>query len=325
MRAVIVQLPGGPECLQIVERPRPVPGPSELLVRNFATALNRADLLQRRGLYPPPPGDSEVLGLEFAGEVAEVGSRVSGFQRGDRVFGLVGGGAYAEFLTVRYEMAVPIPDTFSFEAAAAVPEVFYTAGECLLELARLERGDVVLVHAGASGVGSAAIQLARATGALVVATVGSARKVDLCLRLGAARVVQYKDEDFRGAVNEVSGGRGADVVLDLVGAKHWDRSLECLREGGRLLVVGMVGGSRVSLDLWQVLRRRLQILGIAMRGRGIDDKIAIARRFRERVLPLLERGEIRPVLDRVFPLEEVRSAHERMEANLNEGKIVLRM
>ncbi len=325
MRAVIAPRPGGPEVLQIVDRPTPVPGPSDLLIRNFATALNRADLLQRRGLYPPPPGDSDILGLEFAGEIAEIGSDVPGFRRGDRVFGLVGGGGYAEFLTVRHEMAVPISDTLSFDAAAAVPEAFYTADECLFELGRLERGSVVLVHAGASGVGSAAIQIARAAGALVVTTVGSSDKADLCRGLGASKVVLYKDEDFREAVREASNGLGADVVLDLVGAKHWERNLECLRKGGRLLIVGLLGGSKVSLDLAQVLHHRLQILGTAMRGRTLDDKIAITRRFRERVLPMLERGEVRPVIDTVYPLDEVRSAHERMEANRNQGKIVLRM
>jgi len=325
MRAVIAKKPGGVEVLEIIDMPRPHCGPDQILVRNFATALNRADLLQRRGLYPPPVGESEVLGLEFAGEVDTVGADVKGFSRSDRVFGLLAGGGYAEYVAVHHALAVPIPDTLSFDAAASIPEAFYTASESLFHLGRLSRGDVALIHAGASGVGSAAIQLAWACGARVVATTSSPEKAQLCLDLGAARAVVHSEEDFSEAVREVSGGSGAGVVLDLVGAKHWERSVACLAEGGRLLVVGLVGGSRVSVDLGVVLRRRLQILGTALRVRSLEDKIAITQRFRERVLPLLERGEVRAVIDRVYPLEEVRSAHERMEANLNKGKIVLRM
>lgn len=325
MRAVVAKKPGGVEVLEIVERPRPVPGPREILVRNFATAVNRADLLQRRGLYPPPPGDSDVFGLEFAGEVAEAGAEVRGFRRGDRVFGLVGGGGYAEFLSVDHRMAVPIPDTLSFDAAAAVPEAFYTANEALFTLGKLAHGERVLVHAGASGVGSAAIQLARARGATVIATAGTAEKVAQCLRLGAAKAINHREEDFATAVRELSGGRGADVILDLVGAKYWEKNIESLREGGRLLVVGLVGGSKVSADLWIILRRRLQVIGTALRARTLDDKIEITRRFHEGVLPFFEKGAVKPVIDSIYPLEDVRSAHERMEANLNTGKIILRM
>jgi tumor protein p53-inducible protein 3 len=318
MRAVIAKQPGGVEVLEIVERPRPTPGPSQLLVRNFASALNRADLLQRRGLYPPPPGDSDVFGLEFAGEVAEAGSEARGFRRGDRVFGLTGGGGHAEFLTVDHRMAVPIPDTLSYDAAAAVPEAFYTANEALFTLGRLVEGEVALVHAGASGVGSAAIQLARAAGATVVATAGTAEKVALCLKLGAARAVNHREADF-GTV-----ARDVDLIVDLVGAKYWERNLGALREGGRLIVVGLVGGSKVSADLAVILHRRLQVIGTALRVRSLEDKIAITRRFQERVLPRIERGDVRPVIDSVYPLDDVRAAHERMEANLNTGKIILR-
>lgn len=325
MRAVLVNKPGGVEELVLVERPRPIPGPDQLLVRNFATALNRADLLQRRGLYPPPAGESEILGLEFAGEVDEVGANVSGFARSDRVFGLLAGGGYAEYVVVHHGLAMRIPDQLSFDAAASVPEAFYTASESLFHLGRLAPGNVVLIHAGASGVGSAAVQLARAVGATVVATVSSAAKAETCQKLGATRAVVHSQEDFRTVVREVSGGRGADVVVDLVGARHWEMSLECLADGGRLVVVGLLGGSKVALDLGKVLFRRLEILGTALRIRSLADKLAMTRRFEERVLPLLEKGEVRAVIDRVYSLEEVRAAHERMEANLNTGKIVLRM
>jgi putative PIG3 family NAD(P)H quinone oxidoreductase len=325
MKAVIVRKPGGVETLEIVAAPRPEPGPDDLLIRNFAAGLNRADLLQRRGLYPPPPGDSEVLGLEFAGEVAGWGSGVKGFRKGERVFGLVGGGAYAEFLRVHHRMAVPIPDHLSFDAAAAIPEAFYTANESLFTLGKLSAREVVLIHAGASGVGSAALQLARAMGAEALATCGSEEKADLCRRLGASVALNYRERDFAVAVKELTEGRGVAVILDLVGAKHWEKNLECLAEGGRLLVVGLVGGSKVSVDLSLILRRRMQVMGTAMRSRSLRDKIEITERFSRDVLPLLEAKKVTAVLDKVYPLEDVRAAHERMEGNLNLGKIVLRL
>ncbi len=331
MKAVICREPGGAEVLEIAAIAPPEPGPGEVLVRNFATALNRADLLQRRGLYPPPPGASEILGLEFAGEVAKTGrasetnnagDRVS---VGDRVFGLVVGGAYAEFLAVPAGVLVPIPDHLSYDLAAAIPEAFYTAHEALLELAQLKSGEMLVVHAGASGVGCAAIQLARRTGATVIATAGSLEKVRLCEELGANRAVNYREQDFVEVVRDLSSGEGADVILDLVGAKHWDRNLESLRVGGRYLVVGLVGGRRVQVDLGTILKRRLRILGTAMRGRSLADKTAITARFVRDVLPQFAAGTLRPVLDQIFTLDEVRAAHERMEANLNLGKIVLRL
>ena len=325
MRGVVHSPPGDVESLTIAELPDLEPGPDQLLVRNFATALNRADLLQRRGLYPPPKGDSEILGLEFAGEVARAGNGVEGFQRGDRVFGLVGGGGYAEQVVVDHRLAVPIPDNLSYDLAAAVPEVFYTAGENLFTLGGLEQGQRLLVHAGASGVGTAAIQLARASGARILATAGTPEKLEYCRSLGADRVINHRKEDFAPAVKEWTEGEGVDVILDLVGAGYWERNLRSLKPGGRILIVGLLGGSRVEADLWYILRRRLQVIGSAMRGRCLEDKIAITERFRERVLPLIESGEIRPVLDRVYPFEEVRDAHRRMEENLNIGKIVLRL
>jgi len=325
MRAVVCRKPGGVEVLEIVDIPRPQPGATDLLVRNFATALNRADLLQRRGLYPPPPGDSEVLGLEFAGEVAETGGDVRGFKRGDRVFGLVGGGGYGEFLTVHHGMAVPIPDNFSYEVAAAVPEAFYTANESLFTLGRLEGNEVALVHAAASGVGTAAVQLAAACGATVIATAGTAEKVEEARRLGATRAVNYREEDFVAVVKSLTSGKGVHIILDLVGAKYWERNLSCLQEGGRLLVVGFVGGARVNADLGVILRKRIAVIGTALRSRSVADKIAITQRFVDNVLPLLKRSEVKPVVDSVFPLEDVRAAHERMEANKNTGKIILRL
>ncbi|MCZ6793194.1 MAG: NAD(P)H-quinone oxidoreductase [Planctomycetota bacterium] len=325
MRAVTVARPGGVENLAISEVPDLEPGPGQLLVRNFATALNRADLLQRRGLYPPPAGESEILGLEFAGEVARTGADVEGFRTGDRVFGLLGGGGYAEQVVVDQRMAMPVPDHFSYDLAAAVPEVFFTAHENLFTLGRLAPGERVLIHAGASGVGTAAIQLARLRGAQVLATAGSPEKLRVCRELGADRAINYRDEDFASVVEQVTGNEGVDVILDLVGAPYWERNLRSLGPGGRLLVVGLLGGARVETDLGVVLRRRIQIIGSALCGRSREDKVAITGRFRREVLPLLERGEARPIIDRVFPIEEVEEAHRRMEQNLNCGKIVLRL
>jgi putative PIG3 family NAD(P)H quinone oxidoreductase len=325
MRAVVVREPGGVEALEVVEMPRPQPAAGELLVRNFATALNRADLLQRRGLYPPPPGAPEIPGLEFAGEVAAVGEEVEGFRRGDGVFGLLAGGGYAEFLTVDQRLAVPLPETLSFDAAAAIPEAFYVAQEALFDFGKLRPGDAVLVHAGASGVGTAAIQLARARGVTSLATVGTDEKAARCLELGADRAVNYRRADFREALRDLTDGRGVDAILDLVGSRHWGANLESLKARGRLVVVGLVSGQQVALDLGLLLRKRIEVIGTVMRGRSLQEKIAVTQKFTEEVLPLLVAGTVKPVLDRVFPLEEVRQAHEHMEANRNVGKIVLRM
>ena len=325
MRAVVARNPGGPDVLEILDRPAPAIGPRDLLVRNFAAALNRADLLQRRGLYPPPAGESDILGLEFAGEVAETGSEVRSFRKGDRVFGLVGGGAYAELIAVPGELALPIPDTLSFEAAAAIPEAFFLAEEALFVLAGLEAGQVVIVHAGASGVGMAAIQLGAARGLRVIATTRSPEKAEACRSLGATEALHGRDADFVGAARRLSGDAGADAVLDLVGASYWEKNLQALQEGGCLLLLGLLGGSRVEADLGLILRRRLRIIATRPRSRSREEKALLVERFRQSVLPLILEGRIRPVIDRIFPLEEVRAAHERMEANLNVGKIVLRL
>ena len=325
MRAVKVREPGGVEQLEIVEVPDPQAGEGQLLVRVFATALNRADLMQRRGLYPPPPGESDILGLEWAGEVATVGENAGGFERGDRVFGLCGSGSYAELLAIDHRLAMTIPDVLSFDAAAAIPEAFFTANEALFTLGGLASGESLLVHAGASGVGTAAIQLARRRGARVYATAGSSEKVQRCRDLGTELAVEYRAEDFVQAITRHAGPRPIDVVLDFIGAEYFDRNLSLLRTDGRLLVVGLLGGASVEVDLGEVLRRRLRILGTAMRGRSLDDKVAITRRFRDDCLTCFESGELSPVIDSVLTFEEVREAHARMEANLNIGKIILRL
>jgi len=325
MRCVLAREPGGPDMLEIVDQPEPVAGSGQLLVRNFAAGLNRADLLQRRGLYPPPAGESDILGIEFAGEVAAVGEGVEGFSRGDRVFGLCGGGGYAEFLVVDARLAVEIPSNMSYESAAAAPEAFYTAEDGLFSLGELDADEVVLIHAAASGVGTAAIQLAVSAGARVIATAGTAEKVGSCEELGAALGVHYRERDFTEAVAEYTNGVGVDLVLDLVGASYWDRNIASLRAGGRLVLLGLVGGARAEADLGAVLAKRLSIIGSVMRSRAIEEKAEVTRRFRERTLPLLESGELKTVVDSILPLDDVRQAHERMEENLNTGKIILRL
>jgi putative PIG3 family NAD(P)H quinone oxidoreductase len=323
MQAIIFETPGDPDVLRLCEVPAPVPGPEQLLVRVRATALNRADTLQRRGQYPPPPGESDILGLELAGEVEAIGAAVHGFAPGDRVFGLVGGGGYAEKALIDYRMAMPIPPGWDFIRAAAVPEVFFTANETLFTLAGLQGGETVLIHAGASGVGTAGIQMARYVGARVLVTAGSAEKITRTIELGAEVGINYKEEDFATRVQELTSNAGVDLIQDFIGAAYWQRNLQCLKAGGRLVLVGLMGGAEVKADLGLIMRKRLRIIGSVMRSQPLANKIAITQRFRERWLPLLASGTIRPIIDRTFPLAEAAAAHRYMEENRNIGKIVL--
>jgi putative PIG3 family NAD(P)H quinone oxidoreductase len=323
MRAVVVRQPGGPEQLEIghVPVPRLEPGCIEIEVR--ASALNRADLLQRRGLYPPPKGASEILGLECAGVVRAVADGVNGFRPGERVMALLAGGGYAERAVVPQGHVMRIPSGLSFEQAAAIPEAFLTASEALFATGELEAGGWVLIHAAAGGVGSAAVQLARRVGAHVIACAGAGDKVDWIRKLGADVALNHREQDFEAACLEHTAGRGVDVVLDFVGASHAERHQRCLAEAGRWVVLGMLGGNDAKIDLARVLRRRLRIAGLVMRSRSSADKAAIVARFSERFSSDLEAGTLSPQIDRVYPLSQVRAAHERMEKNENLGKIVL--
>lgn len=326
-RAVVCDTYGGPEVLKISEIPRPEPGPGQLLVRVRAAALNRADVLQRQGEYDPPPGESKVLGVEIAGEVEAWGDGVEGFQKGQGVLGIVGSGGYADHCLMDAGMAVPVPAGWSWEDAAAVPEVFYTADTTLFELGELAAGQSVLIHAAASGVGTACIQLAREIGASrIFCTAGSDEKLARCRELGSpAEVIgiNRKTQDFVAEIRRVTGGVGVDVVEDFVGIEYLARNLSALREGGRLVVVGLLSGWEGPIDLLPVVLRRLQIKGSAMRPRSLADKRAITRKFQESWLPLLVAGRLKPVIDSVFPLERVAEAHERMESNDSFGKIIL--
>ncbi len=323
MKAITFDTPGDPEVLHVSEVPDPIPGPEDLRVRVRASALNRADTMQRRGMYPPPPGESDILGLELAGEVETVGSAVQGFKSGDRVFGLVGGGGYAEKALLDYRMAMPIPAGWDFVKAAATPEVFFTANETLFTLGRLQGGETVLIHAGASGVGTAGIQMARHAGARVFVTASSAEKIARTIELGAEIGINYKAEDFAARIAELTNQEGVDLIQDFIGATYWERNLRCLKTAGRLVLVGLMGGDRVEVDLGMIMRRRLQVLGSVMRSQPLENKIAIAQRFRQRWLPLLARGDMQPIIDTSFPLAEAAAAHCYMEENRNTGKIIL--
>lgn len=326
MKGIIRTGDGGHEVLQLAETPSPTPAATQLLVDVHATALNRADMIQRRGGYPPPPGESEILGLEIAGTVSAIGDAVdSGISKGNRVFGLVGGGGYAEQAVIDYRMAMPIPDGWGFEQAAAVPEVFFTASENIFTLGKLSAGETILIHAGGSGVGSAGIQISHHAGATVFVTAGTPEKIEKCKVLGAVEGINYKTSDFVTEIQRLTDGRGVDVVLDFIGAPYFDRNLSILKTKGRLLQVGLIGGSATEINLNTVMRNRLQVIGSVMRPQSIDEKIAITQHFVERWLPELKQNVLQPIIDTVFPLAQAQQAHKYMESNRNFGKIILKV
>jgi len=324
MKAITASAPGGPEQLELVHRPDPQPGPGELLVHIRATAVNRADLLQRRGIYPPPPGASDVLGLEMAGVIAGLGEGVSGWSVGDQVCAVLASGGYAEQAVVPAEMVMPLPPGLDLVEAAAVPEAFTTAWDNLFNRGRLAPGETVLVHGGASGVGTAAIQLARWRGCEALVTAGSPRKLWLCAELGAKAGINYREEpDFDARARELTGGRGVDVVLDIIGGPYLARNLHCLAIEGRLVIIGLMGGATAELALGQLLTRRLTITASILRARPVEAKAALARQLVAEVWPGFADGSLRPVIDRVLPLAKAAEAHAVMEASEHAGKIVL--
>lgn len=322
MRAIVFDQPGSPDVLRLDDIPEPAPGPGELLLRVRATALNRADLLQRRGAYPAPAGASPVLGLEVAGEVLQ---GAGPWQPGDRVMAVVSGGGYAEIAAVPAGMCMPVPRAHTFEQAAAIPEAFLTAWLNLVWLGRQAPGETVLIHAGASGVGTAAIQLARMRGAEVIVTAGTPEKRALCEALGAELAIDYHTRSFAEAVLEHTGGRGADVLLDFIGARYWNDNLAALAPGGRLMLIGSLSGTRGELDISSIMAKRLTITGTTLRRTPLEQKIALTREFADFALPLFDDDRLRPVIDSVLPLAEAAAAHQQMEANANLGKIILRV
>lgn len=327
MRAVVIDEPGGVETMQIRSIPRPEPGPGEVLVRVHATALNRADLLQRRGLYPPPPGESDILGLEVSGTVESVGPSVKGtFDPCQRVMALLCGGGYAEYATVPEQLLMPAPNNLSLSEAAAIPEAWLTAFQLLHFVARVQQGEVVLVHAGASGVGSAAVQLVRLLGAVPLVTAGTSEKLALAKSLGAARGFNYREDDYVEGVKQFTQGRGADVILDCIGGSSWEQNVSCLAVDGRWVLYGTLGGSTVHGDLLKkLLSKRGQLLCSLLRSRTLQYKSELVSSFCSRVLPHFSSSPVllRPVLDREFSLDQVSEAHQLMESNSNMGKIIL--
>jgi putative PIG3 family NAD(P)H quinone oxidoreductase len=325
VKAIVLDGFGDESVLRLADAPSPALGPGSLRIRVAATAVNRADLLQRQGLYSPPPGASEILGLECAGEVVEVGSAVRGWRPGERAMALLAGGGYAEEVVVDAGSALRVPERLSLEEAAAVPEVFLTVFLNVFQLGALPQGGAALVHGGGSGIGTAAIQLVKAAGAKIAVTAGSDEKCARCLALGADLAVNYRSGDFVAAAKELTGGRGVDVVLDSIGAPYLERNLASLAVGGRLVLIGLMGGAKAEIGLGALLVRRLHVIGSTLRARPDAEKARIVADFAARFGPALAAGEIRPVVDRVLPLARVAEAHRAMKASEHFGKIVLRV
>jgi len=330
MRVVEIAGPGGPEVLRPAERPVPAPAAGEVLIRVAAAGVNRPDVLQRMGEYPPPPGASDLPGLEVAGTIVEAApdaARADGrpLREGDEVCALVAGGGYAEQVAVPGPQCLPVPRGLDLTAAAALPETFFTVWTNLMDGGRLAAGETLLVHGGTSGIGTTAIQIARALGARVLATAGSREKAEACVRLGAARAIDYRREDFVAAVREATGGLGADVILDIVGGEYAARNLDALARGGRLVVIGLLGGAKATINLGKLMQKRAVLTGSTLRPRSVEEKGRIAAALLERVWPLVERGDVRPIVHATFPLARAADAHRLMESSAHVGKIVLTM
>jgi len=326
MRAIEIRAPGGPEVLVPCERPVPVPAPGELLVRVHAAGVNRPDVLQRKGLYPMPPGVSDLPGLEIAGTVAGGAPEdlaAAGVALGDAVCALVAGGGYAEYCVAPAGQCLPVPRGLDFVQAASLPETFFTVWQNVFHIAALQPGETLMVQGGSSGIGVAAIQLAKALGSRVIVTAGSDEKCRACIELGADHAINYRTQDFVAETLQATGGRGADVVLDMVGGEYLGRELKCLAEDGRLALIAVQGGIRSEVDAGLLLRKRLAITGSTLRPRSVAYKAALAQSLRTRVWPLVESGRVRPVIHAVFPAAQAAQAHALMESSTHVGKIML--
>ncbi|MGK4582063.1 NAD(P)H-quinone oxidoreductase [Kitasatospora sp. HPMI-4] len=324
MYAITIPEPGGPEVLTWAEVPDPVPAAGEVLVEVAASAVNRADLLQRQGFYDPPPGASPYLGLECAGRIVALGPGVAGWAVGDEVCALLSGGGYAQRVAVPVGQLLPIPKGLTPEEAAALPEVVATVWSNVFQVAHLRPGETVLIHGGASGIGTMAIQLAKAVGAKVLVTAGSPEKLSRCAELGADVGIDYRKQDFVEAVKEATGGAGVDVILDIMGAKYLQRNVDALAVNGRLSIIGLQGGVKGELDLGTLLAKRAAVVATNLRGRPLAEKAAIVAAVREHVWPLIEAGVVKPVVDRVLPMTEAADAHRALEAGEQVGKVILR-
>ncbi len=325
MIAIEIREPGDPEVLVPVDRPMPSPADGEVLVKVAAAGVNRPDVFQRRGRYPPPPGASDIPGLEIAGTVERIGAGVDAFRVGDAVCALVAGGGYAEYCTAPAPQCLPVPRGMDLTTAAAIPETHFTVWTNVFERGRLAAGETLLVHGGSSGIGTTAIQLARARRARVFATAGSAAKCAACERLGAERAINYRAEDFVAAVKRETDGRGVDVVLDMVGGEYFARNIDALAVEGRLVEIATLAGVKAELNIQTIMQRRLTITGSTLRARPIADKAAIAAAVHANVWPLLEAGTVKPIVFQTFPLRDAAAAHRLMESSEHIGKIVLTM
>jgi NADPH2:quinone reductase len=323
MTAIGIKAPGGPDMLVAEQRPVPAAGAGEILVRIAAAGVNRPDVMQRQGLYPPPKGAPDIPGLEIAGEIAGVGAGVKRWKAGDKVMALVIGGGYAQYCLAHESHALPLPAGFSLVDGAAVPETFFTVWHNVFERGALQAGETLLVHGGSSGIGTTAIQLAKAFGARVIATAGSPEKCEACRKLGADLAVNYKTEDFVAATKEATGGRGAEVILDMVGGDYIERNYEAAAVEGRIVQIAFQGSPKATVDFRRIMLKRLHHTGSTLRSRSVADKGAIARAVEAKVLPLLSAGKVRPVIDSTFPLVQAAAAHARMESSVHIGKIVL--
>ncbi len=323
MKVVEMERFGGPEVLKTGARPRPVPGTKEVLVEVHAAGVNRPDCYQRQGNYPPPPGASDLLGLEVSGTVAARGVGVTRWKEGNRLCALVSGGGYAEYVAVPEGQCLPIPTGFDFISAAALPEAFFTVWTNLIDSGRLKSGETLLIHGGSGGIGTTAIQMAHLLGARVFTTVGKREAVALCERLGAERVILYKEEDFVPVVKRLTQERGVDLILDIVGGPYFTRNLEALAMQGRLVQIATIQGAKVELDLRKLMFKRWVLTGSTLRARSVEEKTALAQTLEKEIWPSLEQGKMKPVLDRMFPLEEACQAHAWMESGRHIGKIVL--
>jgi putative PIG3 family NAD(P)H quinone oxidoreductase len=317
---VIAREPGGPEVLDLVTRSLPTPGPGEILIRNVACGVNRPDQIERLGFYPAPPGAPEGLGLEVAGHVEAVGEGVSGFAAGDAVCALVAGGGYARYSIAPAGSVLPVPDGMAVEDAAGLPETVFTVWTNVFEIGALSRGETFLVHGGTSGIGSTAIQMAKAAGARVIATAGTADKVALCKTLGADIAINYRDADFETVVTEAGG---ADVILDMVGGAYVQKNINCANMGARLVSIAFLTGSRVELDLMRVMLKRITLTGSTLRARPLAEKARLAAAVKATVWPWIAAGKLAPVVDSRFRLEDVRAAHARLDSGAHAGKILL--
>jgi putative PIG3 family NAD(P)H quinone oxidoreductase len=323
MIAIEIREPGEPDVLVPVERPRPVAGSGEVLIKVAAAGVNRPDVMQRRGKYPPPPGASDIPGLEVAGTIETIGPDVTGWKVGDAACALVSGGGYAEYCVVPVPQCLPVPRGLDLTAAAAIPETFFTVWTNVFERGRLSAGESILIHGGSSGIGTTAIQLSRARGARVLATAGSPAKCAACERIGAERAINYRDTDFVAAVRELTGGRGVDVVLDMVGGDYFPRNIESLAMEGRLVEIATLRGAKAEINIMTIMQRRLTITGSTLRGRSVAQKGVVAAGVREHVWPLLESGAVKPIVHATYPLQHAAEAHRVMEAGEHIGKLVL--